>query len=232
MAQDFAKQRMPTGVRRKPTVRAATRTAPASQSSHWSWYFSGLMSGVIVAIAAYLGLLKLDADSAETPQIVQATEDPVEAQPTFNFGFYKNLENAEVTVSPPPVEPSPAAAPPPAAPQAAGDGNPAATNAVATTAPAPGTPTASPTTQVATASTEKQSNYLLQVGSFQNRKDAESHRARVIMLNMDADIVAAVVSGRTVQRVLVGPYGSRASAEEARELLSENGIDSIPLLMR
>lgn len=222
MAQDFAKQRMPTGVRRQPTGRAATKTVPAAQASHWSWYFSGLMSGVIVAIVAYLGLVKLEEDATETTQIVQASEDPVEL-PTFNFGFYKDLENAEVTVPPPVVEAPPIAAAAQAPPPAT-EARPPPTTTAAPTAVATATPAA--------ASEEKQSNYLLQVGSFQNRQDAESHRARLIMLNLDASIVPAVVSGRTVQRVLVGPYSSRASAEESREMLSENGIDSIPLLMR
>jgi hypothetical protein len=75
-------------------------------------------------------------------------------------------------------------------------------------------------------------NYLLQAGSFQSRQDAESRRAVIILLNMNASIVPGVVSGRTWYRVQVGPYSGHRNAEVARDGLSENNIDSIPLLIR
>lgn len=101
-------------------------------------------------------------------------------------------------------------------------------------APAPpGTAETTPaTTTAASANAEAQIAYLLQAGSFQDRQDAENRRAKIILLNMSATIVPGVVSGRTWQRVQVGPFQGRQSAEEARALLSENNIDSIPLIMR
>src|SRR5690606_27773092 len=112
MAQDFAKQRQPTGVRRKP-VRAATRTAALPKTTHWSWFFSGLMAGGIVAIAGYLGVRELEADAAEAAAI--ASDNPAEL-PQFNFGFYEELARAEVTVANAPVAAAAVEAPPTSTP--------------------------------------------------------------------------------------------------------------------
>jgi cell division protein FtsN len=49
---------------------------------------------------------------------------------------------------------------------------------------------------------------------------------------MNASVVPGMVSGRTYHRVQVGPFASRRNAEEARDQLSANNIDSIPLVIR
>ena len=74
--------------------------------------------------------------------------------------------------------------------------------------------------------------YLLQAGSFQDREDAENRRVKILLLNMDASVVPGVVSGRTWYRVQVGPFNGRNLADAARDALSENNIDSIPLQLR
>lgn len=75
-------------------------------------------------------------------------------------------------------------------------------------------------------------NYLLQAGSFQLHQDAQNRLAKVILLNMDASIVPGIVSGKTWHRVQVGPFSGRGSAENARDVLSSNNIDTIVLQMR
>lgn len=209
MAQDYAKQRNPDAQRRRP-VRAATRTAPSQPGTHWSWFFSGLMAGVIVAIAGYLGVVKLEADAAENAQLAQGSDNPAEL-PTFMFDFYNDLANAEVAVATPPPVPEAGAEVP-----------------AATTSPAANIASPAPVLAVA----ETTNNYLLQAGSFQNRQDAENQRARIMLLNMNASVVPGVVSGRTFHRVQVGPFAGRPSTEAARDLLSENNIDSILLQIR
>jgi cell division septation protein DedD len=209
MAQDYAKQRNPDAQRRRP-VRAATRTTTSQPSTHWSWFFSGLMAGVIVAIAGYLGVVKLEADAAENAQIAQGSDNPAEL-PAFMFDFYNDLANAEVAVAIPPPAPGEESQVPAAAVQE-------------TQSPA------APTQVLAGA--ENATNYLLQAGSFQNRQDAENQRARIMLLNMNANVVPGVVSGRTFHRVQVGPFAGRPSTESARDLLSENNIDSILLQIR
>lgn len=72
--------------------------------------------------------------------------------------------------------------------------------------------------------------FLLQVGSFKNSRDADSLRARLLMLNLSASI--ETVSPRrneTWHRVLVGPFSDRPELADARSKLSNNGIESLLL---
>ena len=202
MAQDFAKQRSNPDVGKRR--RAVSTTAPPPGNANWSWFFSGLMSGVIISIAAYLALQRLEANAGDDPLAVEAGAGP-EEQPTFNF--YEVLSEAEVAVTVPGAE-------------NAG----AETGAVSSTAAAAGLPSAQ---VVASATEAKPELYLLQAGSFQNQEDAESQRARILLLNMSASVVEGIVGGRTHYRVQVGPFAGRESADAARNLLSGNDIESI-----
>ena len=103
----------------------------------------------------------------------------------------------------------------------AGDTAPATTS---TTAEAP---TAAP--ELASAEEQRPVLYLWQVGSFQSREDAESLRARIILMNMNVTVSQGVVGGRTFYRVQVGPIAGRQNAQAARDILSGNGIDSMLL---
>lgn len=72
--------------------------------------------------------------------------------------------------------------------------------------------------------------FLLQVGSFKNNGDADSLRARLLLLNLDASIeMVTPRPGETWHRVLVGPFTNRTELASARESLSGNGIDSLLL---
>lgn len=210
MAQDFAKKRAVPDARRRPGA-AATRTEPEGSASHWSWFFSGLFCGFLIIGIAYLGIVQLDT-GAQTTEPTLAGGDAASNRPTFDFGFYNELENAEIAVATPP---------PPAPPQ------PAASNV------ANSSERSAAETVVEQASTPAElTRYLLQAGSFQTRQDAESRRARIILLNMNATIAPGVVSGRTWHRVQVGPFNGRAAVDAARDLLTENNIESYLLLMR
>ncbi|MDT8397556.1 MAG: SPOR domain-containing protein [Pseudomonadales bacterium] len=98
--------------------------------------------------------------------------------------------------------------------------------------PVPLTPAQARTTASAQTDINEGVNYLLQAGSFQDRNDAENRRARIILLNLQANVVPGVVSGKTWHRVQVGPFTGRNSAEAARDILSSNNIDTIVLRMR
>lgn len=202
MAQDFAKQRSnPDDTRRR---RSATRTAPPPSNASWSWFFSGLMSGVIVSIAAYLAVMKLEEGVIEEAQAAQSGTEP-ENQPTFSF--YEVLSQAEVPVNvPAPANTATAAA----------NNSPAPARVETAAAP------------VQTAAVDARSDlWLLQAGSFQNRQDAENQRARIILLNLNANITEGIVGGRTHYRVQVGPFAGRQNADAARNLLTSNDIESI-----
>lgn len=211
MSHDFAKQRQAPATRPRPQ-RAATRTSEIQSQGHWGWFLSGIFCGFLIVGIGYLGLIKLDTVVTETAQSSAATAPPG-IRPTIDYGFYEELANAEVRV-PAPVVP--------------GD----TTTGEVQRPIDPATDTATATTAVVTPTVEDQVRYLLQAGSFQDRQDAENRRVKVLLLNMEANVVPGVVSGRTWYRVQVGPFAGRDMAEAARDALSENNIDSIPLLLR
>jgi len=71
--------------------------------------------------------------------------------------------------------------------------------------------------------------YLLQVGSFRSAEDAESLRARVTLLGLDATVQTVSVDESTWHRVRVGPYDSAREADGARRRLVENGFEAMIL---
>ena len=197
MAHDFAKHKQPSA-KAKRRMPAVSRTQPAP-SSHWGWYFSGFLSGIVTVAIAWFGLVRLD-ELRTTPGETVAGNVEI-TTPDIAFDFYSALANSEVTVTESPVTSEP-----------------------------PATPAAPATVPVDTPQAQRDSQvYLVQAGSFLARQDAENLRANLILLNLNSSISQGVVNGRTVYRVQAGPYTGRASAEETRELLSNNGIDSMLL---
>lgn len=72
--------------------------------------------------------------------------------------------------------------------------------------------------------------FLLQAGSFRNAADADTLRARLILLNLDARVESSGQQpGNIWHRVLVGPYTSRSKLASVRATLLENGIDNLVL---
>jgi len=99
MAHDFAKQRSSdknTGKKRAST-KSATRTAPAK--SHWPWFFSGLLSGLFVALVAYVGFFGTSPlEGINKTRVVQDSASGEVNDAGTDFTFYDRLSEAEVVV--------------------------------------------------------------------------------------------------------------------------------------
>lgn len=141
-------------------------------------------------------------------------------------------------LTPAPASPAPATAPPSAAPSqplatptAPAVAPPAATSQPATTAstPAPATRPAPPPAPAAKppAPAPAGARFYLQAGAFSSAAQAESARARLLLLGQDARIESGQANGRTVHRVVVGPFGSRQQADGAQKQLGANGVNSV-----
>lgn len=74
-----------------------------------------------------------------------------------------------------------------------------------------------------------QGPYVLQVGSFRSGEDAESLRARVTLLGLDARVQSVTVDDVTWHRVRVGPFDSARAADSARRRLLDNGFEAMVL---
>ena len=69
--------------------------------------------------------------------------------------------------------------------------------------------------------------YLLQVGSFKQTGDAEQLKARLALMGIVARIQTVNVNKATWHRVRIGPVSGIRKADELRNQLADNGIDSL-----
>ena len=66
---------------------------------------------------------------------------------------------------------------------------------------------------------------ILQVGSFKSAEEADSLKAKLAFLGLQARIKSAVVNDQTWHRVELGPFASETKLSRAKNLLIENRID-------
>lgn len=203
MAHDFAKKRQ-TKTSGKRNASKKRTTQGTDVSGHWSWFFSGLFAGLLFAFVIYLGVVK--PAGLENLQ-AQMAEPELAAEPALEEdpGLKLNFYDylQENEVT---VDVIPVDILPKEQPLAS--------------------------TETNTDNTNQASNYLLHAGSFQVRLNAESLQAKIILLNLNAAIIPTVVNGRNWHRVRVGPFNGRSKAEDAKKVLSSNGVDTKILLMK
>ncbi len=79
--------------------------------------------------------------------------------------------------------------------------------------------------------TAPNTEFILQVGSFPNRPEADKYRAELILLNLDAHIETVEIhKGEIWHRVMVGPFDSQQKLASARSILVANQYS--PLVMK
>lgn len=81
--------------------------------------------------------------------------------------------------------------------------------------------------QPAPAQSADQNSYLLQVGSFREKSDAEQLKAKMALLGIVARVQTVTVNGTTWHRVRAGPVSGARQADELRSRLASNGIESL-----
>ncbi len=110
---------------------------------------------------------------------------------------------------------------PPSGVVQSGENVPATTGATGTASPTAATPATTPNTAA-----PGNLLYILQIGAYSTKADAESQRAKVAFTGLEAHIDERQVGGRTLYRVRVGPYPAADQADKAQKLLNDNGIES------
>ena len=94
MAHDFAKQRSSNKSPKKNRTSTKSATKNTLNRGQWPWFFSGLISGLFIALIGYLGVVG--------PGPVQSINNSLMAQDSskgdLKFSFYDLLTDAEVTV--------------------------------------------------------------------------------------------------------------------------------------
>ena len=80
--------------------------------------------------------------------------------------------------------------------------------------------------------TAAQGPYMLQAGSFQRFEEADSLKATLALLGVEANIQTVTVDRNTWHRVRVGPYDNLAKLNRIRDRLARNQIDTMTLQER
>lgn len=91
------------------------------------------------------------------------------------------------------------------------------------------TPNATPTVNVSTSTPAVTSDarYILQAGAFGGSGDAETVKAKIAMLGLNARVEAAQIGGKTVYRVRMGPYGTASELADAKAKLASGGLPAM-----
>ena len=91
----------------------------------------------------------------------------------------------------------------------------------------PQTAPAAPAASAAGAAPAANLRYIVQIGAYGDRADAERQRAKVALAGLEAHVDQPVVGGRTLYRVRVGPFDQSADANKAQKTLNDAGITSV-----
>lgn len=211
-------------------------------------FFLGMIVGLLIGLAMSLGvavyITKVPLPFIDKVPQRTAEQDADEAEHNKNWdpnsGLY-GKNPAKPHAVPQPVVDEPALAASEAAASASGSHpitTDPATPAPASMAPskpaAPAKAASSPRNPAAilsgeplsTASAPDSLSYYVQAGAYANQTEAEQQRGKLALIDLEARIVEREVSGRTMYRVRIGPFGQREQAEDVRVKLSANGVDS------
>ncbi len=68
--------------------------------------------------------------------------------------------------------------------------------------------------------------YFVQVGAYRSQGEADSQKARMALIGLDAKVSEREQAGRTVYRVRLGPFDDKAAAERVRTKLESAQIEN------
>ncbi len=108
---------------------------------------------------------------------------------------------------------------------------PAVTGGPGTSAPSPREGAAAPADPLGDLARARASGadpflYFVQAGAFRTPEDAESHRARLSLMGVEARVTEREQSGRTVYRVRTGPFERKDDADRMKERLESGGLEA------
>lgn len=193
---------------------ARARKSPKSGSR--GGFAIGLVVGLLVGLALALGvalyIAKVPVPFVDKLPQRTAEQDKAEAERNKTWD-----PNAPLAPNPQPL-PSVATPTAPTGPAATGSApgarDPAAILSGAPTAPAP-----------STGSAPAAFTYLVQVGAYTRAPDAEAQRAALAMQGFTAKVHEREQAGRTVYRVRLGPFDTKAEADALQLKLQGAGIE-------
>ena len=83
-----------------------------------------------------------------------------------------------------------------------------------------------------TSKPNKNKQYVLQIGSFQNLNDAEKLKANLAFLGLAANIQHVTVNKQAWHRVRTGPYKDKQQLYKNQKILNQNDIHAISMELK
>lgn len=211
------------------TKRKTTRRSSGESGSTLYGALAGLLLGLIVAAVVAFYVTKAPVpfvDRASRQGDTGKLPDPRQA-PDPNAGLYGRDGGAGAAPTGPTAT---APAPLPGAGVAKPDEPPSRMDdlgALIATLPSTRQPAAAaPAAKPAPAASAATGTYYLQAGAFRGENDAESLKARIILLGLPVAVQKAEVNGKPINRVRVGPFARLDDMNRARGRLGENKIET------
>ncbi len=189
----------------------------------------GLLLGLVLALGVALYITKAPVPFVDKVPQRTAEQDKAEAarnrdwDPNAALGGVAAQRAASAARAGATAASAPALAPPAMATTTPPTRNPAALlagqdpGAAARPAPSPAS---------ATAAAVEAFVFFVQAGAYTRADDAEQQKARLAMGGWTARISEREQAGRTVWRVRIGPFGTRAEADAQQQKLVEQGIEA------
>lgn len=196
----------------------------------------GLLIGLGLALLVALYIAKVPVPFVEKVPHRTPEQDAAELERNKNWDPNAPLAGKQAgkpvndaaapaaSAAPAPTAPAPVTAP---AEKRAADTAPAATDT-----PKPGRDPAAILAGQGAGSTDAAGGkdpfvYFVQAGAYSSADDAEQQRARLAMQGMTAKVTEREQGGRTVHRVRLGPYDTRAEAEALQDRLKAAGAEAV-----
>ncbi len=202
MARDYAKSRPSKGARRPSASRRGGSSQPLPG---WVWLVLGLSIGLVVAAIVYV--------SKPRPILPAAPQASAQA-------------NGKSAANPAPTTPSGQIPLPPKQPSRFSFYEMLPSYEVVI--PREDARASSKAGKPTTAEIAAPGQYLIQVGSYKTREEADRARANLALLGVESKIEQVTIDqSETWFRVRIGPQSSLVKAQETLERLDENGIKGV-----
>ena len=177
----------------------------------WVWLVVGIAIGFVGAAGWYVMRPRLDAAAnadVATDKVAPAGKKKITIPPKqpSRFAFYDLLPSYEVVIPKESLKTAPAR---PATPPAAGT----TASAAASETPAAG-------------------KYLIPVGSFKDRKEAEQQRATLALIGIESRVETVTFDNKdTWYRVRIGPEKDQRRVETILTRLEENNVQAVVMMV-